>query len=55
MVLGSGEEWKDEFLKDFRVVVEVVGKPLEIVDYGFRIKEGLSEDENKMLKSWQKY
>ena len=38
-------------MKDVRVVVEDIGNQHEDVEFGFRIKEQLLEDEKQMLKS----
>ena len=38
-------------MKDVRVVEEDIGNQHEDVEFGFRIKEQLLEDEKQMLKS----
>lgn len=49
-LLELDEEEKNVFVKDFRVVVENLGN-LENVEYVFRIKGVLLEEENEILKS----
>ena len=45
------EKGGDVFLNDVRVVVEDIGNRHENVEFGFRIKEELQEDEKEMLKN----
>ena len=49
-MLGFDEKGGDGFLKDVKVVVEDIGNQHENVEFGFRIKEELQEDEKEMLK-----
>ena len=49
--LGFNKKGGDVFLKDVRVVVEDIGNCIENVEFGFRIKEELQEDEKEMLKN----
>ena len=49
--LGFDEKDGYVFMKDVRVVVEHIGNRHENVEFGFRIKEELLEDEKEMLKS----
>ena len=49
--LDFDEKGGDVFLKDVRVVVEDIGNRHENVEFGFRIKEELQEDEKEMLKN----
>ena len=49
--LGFHEKGEYVFLKDVRVVVEDIGNQYENVEFGFRIKEELQEDEKEMLKN----
>ena len=46
--LGFSEKGGDVFLKDVRVVAENIGNRHENVEFGFRIKEELPEDEKEM-------
>ena len=46
--LGFDEKGEEVFLKDVRVVVEDIGKRYENVEFGFRIKEELLQDEKEM-------
>ena len=48
--LGFDEKGGDVFLKDVRVVAVDIGNRHENVEFGFRIKEELQEDEKEMLK-----
>ena len=45
---------RDVFLKYIRVVVEDNGNQHENVEFGFRIREDLLEDEREMLKNMSK-
>ena len=45
------QKGEDVFLKDPRVVVENTGVQHGNVEFGFRIKKELLEDEKKMLKN----
>ena len=49
--LGFNEKGGDVFLKDARVVVEDINNHLQNLEFGFRIKEELLEDEKEMLKN----
>ena len=49
--LGFDKKGGDLFLKDVRVVVEDIGNQHENVEFGFKIKDELLEDEKKMLKN----
>ena len=49
--LEFDEKGGDVFLKDVRVIVEDIGNRHENVEFGFRIKEELQEDEKEMLKN----
>ena len=49
--LGFVEKGGDVFLKDVRVVVEDIGNRHENVEFRFRIKGELLEDEKEMLKN----
>ena len=47
--LDFDEKGGGVFLKDVKVVVEDTGNRHENVEFGFRIKEELQQDEKKML------
>ena len=49
--LGFNEKGEDVFLKDVRVVVEDIGNRHENVEFDFRIKEKLHENEKEILKN----
>ena len=50
--LGFTEKGEDVFLKEVRAVVEDIGnRNDQNVEFGFRIKEELLEDEKEMLKN----
>ena len=50
-LLTFHEKSGDVFLKYVRVVVEDIGNRYENVEFGFRIKKELQEDERKMQKN----
>ena len=49
--LGFNKKGGDVFVKNVRVVVEDISNQHENVEFGFRNKEELLEDEKKMLKN----
>ena len=50
-LLGFDEKGGNVFLKGVRVVVEDIGNWHENVEFGFRIKQEVEEDEKEMLKN----
>ena len=54
LFLGFNEKIRDVFLKDVTVVLEDIGNCHENVEFSFRIKEQLLEDEKEMLKNMSK-
>ena len=49
--LSFNEKGGNVFVKDVRVIVEDIGNQHKNVEFGFRIKEELLEDEKEMLKN----
>ena len=49
--LGFNEKGGDVFLNDVREVVEDIGNQYGNVEFGFKIKEEMLEDEQEMLKN----
>ena len=49
--LGFNEKGGDVFLTDVREVVEDIGNQYGNVEFGFKIKEEMLEDEKEMLKN----